>query len=279
MEHLLDPIVFKAVQVAQRGDIRHPGSTSSLQIEWSGDSLEQLTEWLKGGAQVEPLAHLLAEHPTLIGHPLVYRQVAHLKWLRRVPDEADMAEGFASPYDYCPPAGTRQAAQKGFRALVEAWVQGMVGKAWALKPPPGTRGRKRTLEDIDLDFQLLLDYDDVLTQLRRTPVRPGKGESKEDWAARLCDIVRRAWDESGLDKEYHSEPLPPGALPEEVLTMRIETRKLPLPEAEVRAWVEEACELASEGPIRDRLAYALVGYRCGLRPDQVRGRIQTARRS
>src|SRR3989442_5966870 len=81
----------------------------------------RITGWLKSGASMEALAQLLSQKPALIGHPAVYHQITRLLWLPRVPDEGE--EGFLPDVDYCPPAGTRQAARDSLLALVEAWVQ------------------------------------------------------------------------------------------------------------------------------------------------------------
>jgi hypothetical protein len=222
---------------------------------------------------MEALAQLLSRDPALIGHPAVYHQISRLLWLPRVPDEGE--DGCLPDVDYCPPAGTRQAARDSLRALVEAWVHGVLGEGWTLKPPKKRAGRKRPFEDISWDYRLLSTYEEVLTQLRQHPVRRAKGESDKHWIKRLCDIVGFVW----RGCFYH---LLPGEIPlggsEHDFNRPIIRKSVPLPATCIRAWANGAIELSAEGPIRDRLAYEMIGYRFNLRPHQVRGRIQVARK-
>lgn len=263
-EHLLDPFVSRAIQGVRSGAELQRRETA-LTIGWSPEALRRITEWLWAGAPADALAKLLADDPVLIGHPFVFRQFLHLRRLRRLTDEADLAAGFSTNSEYVPPAGTRRGAEQALQKLVEAWVLGALGQGWSVKPPPKRRGRKRTIEDITDDFFLLGKYEEVLRRLRRDPVRQSNGESREQWVARLCDLVQRAWEESGVSRDL------------DTLDGRIIGTTLPLPTEQAKAWVEEALAEAGWATIRDRLAYAMVGYRWELTPDQVRARVRSAR--
>lgn len=273
-EHLLDPVVFQAVQLV-RGGAELQRQETDLTITWSPEARCRIADWLRAGAPADQLAKLLADDPWLIGHPFVIRQFLRLRLLRHLMDEADLQAGFGTTSEYVPPAGTRRAAEQGLQKLVEAWVQGALGQGWRLTPPPQPRGRKRTLEDITWDFFLLGEYEEVLRRLKQYPVRRTKGESKEQWVARLRDMVQRVWEESRVSRELKVGEAPPAG-PVEAVTIIATT--LPLPVEQVRAWVEEVRSEAAWTTIRDRLAYAMVGYRSQLTPDQVRGRVQSARR-
>ena len=222
---------------------------------------------------MESLAQLLSQNPGLIGHPAVYFQVSRLRWLRRIPDEGE--DGFLPDVDYCPPAGTRQAARDSLFALVEAWVQGVLGQGWTLRPPKKRSGRKRTFEDISWDSYLLSRYGDVLAQFKQHSVKQAKAESKRQWLDRLCEIIQHVWTESGVGVEYESGDAPHGG---GLLDAPIMKMTIPLPAERIRKWATRAIEVSAEGPIRDRLAYQMIGYRWKLRPHQVRGRIQAARK-
>ena len=212
---------------------------------------------------MDGLTQLISQNPDLIIHPSIYHQMSRLRWLRGIPDEGE--DGCIPDVDYRPPRGTRQAAQDSFLALVEAWVHGMLGQKWSLRPPKKSAGRRRTYEDREHDFYLLETYEDLVGRLRQVTVRRAKTESKEKWFTRLCDTIQLVWRECIL-------------LPHEIPPGGTEWKPTRPPRERIRAWANEAIERSNEGPIRDSLAYTMIGYGFTLTPDQVRGRIQTARK-
>jgi len=222
---------------------------------------------------MEALAQLLSQKPALIGHPAVYHQITRLLWLPRVPDEGE--EGFLPDVDYCPPAGTRQAARDSLLALVEAWVQGVLGQGWMLKPPKKRAGRKRTFEDISEDSELLSQYEEVLALFRQHSVKQAKAESREQWLTRLREIIQHVWSESGLGVKYELGEPPPGG---DLFDSPIIRKAASLSAERIRTWAKVAIEVSAEGPIRDRLSYLMVGYESNRTPDQVRAAVQTARK-
>jgi hypothetical protein len=271
-DHLLDPIVLRAVQLVRQGD-EYQQDATSLNLKWSPSTPGRITGWLKSGASMAALAQLISEKPALIGHPVVYHQISRLLWLPGIPDEGD---DFCLPnVDYRPPAGTRQAAHDSLRTLVEAWVHGVLGKGWTLRPPKKRRGRKRTLEDISWDSDLLSIYEDLIGLLRQHAVRRAVGESKGHWRERLSHIIEIVWLECDLSYVVESGEIPPGGT---VLDLPIIRTPVFIPPERISEWVAETADKSAEGPIRDRLAYLMIGHRFNLSPDQVRGRIQTARK-
>jgi hypothetical protein len=143
---------------------------------------------------------------------------------------------------------------------------------WRLKPPLRRPGRKRTLDERERDSELLSNYEDVLAKLRTPSIRQGKGEEVASWSARLQEIIRQVWKDSGIGVEPTDAP--PGE-PTDLLDRRMFWKVLMLPESRVLAWVQEAQERAAEG---DRLAYQMVAHRWHLTPEQVRAAVQTARK-
>lgn len=217
------------------------------------------------------LADLLKECPRLWWHPLVRKQVYHLRY----------GIGADQPDD----EQLRRAAFLALRDIVEAWLQGFMGAGWRLRPPKGRPGRKTDAETIGWDFWLLGLYEELGDRLPKN-VRRVAGESDHEWRKRLTDIIRRVWEESEMSKDYPAPDQPSAASAalgpndvEALLAMRLpEPVTLPLPDAELSRWVADAVEMAAEGPIRDRLAYEMIGFLHKLRVGQVRGRIQAARR-
>lgn len=228
-------------------------------------------------ASLSTLAEVLKAHPRLFWHPLVEGQVWHLvEYLSPFHDEA-----------------TYQSARNALHRLIEAWVQGFWGSGWTLKSQ-GQRGRKVSPGRTTHNFSLLTQYQELLGLFKRQEVRKAEGESDDQWVNRLCGIIRRVWTKSSISKTMDLRHLPK-AMPTKLATklakallkakptkssQRIEVPKIKtiaLPEDKVRAWAREASERQAEAPIRDQLAYSLLGHHWNLRADQVRGRIQAAR--
>jgi hypothetical protein len=252
---------------AVAGAVARLSPETSLRVRWSAEIIEQVSAFLRT-RDPGRLVQLLETHPIALAHPVVFRRVLQLSRLRRLPDEGDLGAGYVTTSESVPPAGTRQAADAALQRLVTAWVAGLLGLGWTLKSPAGRPGRKRSPDDIAFDFWLLDLYQDLLRRLKPETVRRTKQESPEQWATRLADVIHRVWEQSWVSKEIETTRE----------TDTIEERTLPLPDATAREWASGAVELAAEGPIRDRIAYALIGHRWDMTPDQVRGRIQATRR-
>jgi hypothetical protein len=135
--------------------------------------------------------------PSLIWHPVVYFQLIRLKTFPWSEDEAFKAHLASGEDGY---DGGVSAAQQELRRLIAAWVQGMAGigwdlkpPGWLLKPPPKSPGRERTMEDLVWYHQLVRNYETVLTELRRPRIKRMAGELDAQWVRRLQGIIRQAW--------------------------------------------------------------------------------------
>jgi hypothetical protein len=278
---LLDPLVSKAIKAARAG-VRFRRPVSALKIRWESAILSQLVRWLRAGAPLDMLAELLTAQPSLIWHPLVYFQLIRLRTFPSTEDESFKAHLASNEDGY---DGGFSAAQQELRRLIAAWVQGMAGTGWdlkppgwLLKPPPERPGRKRTMEDEDWYTELLRRYEDVLKELKKESIRRLSGESVSDWIQRLQGIIWRVWKDSDVGVEWKAGPLPRGQQPDS-LKIPIVRTFIPLPQSHVQTWAQEAQQRAAEGPIRDQLAYKMVAYRWDLTPNQVRAAVQTARKA
>jgi hypothetical protein len=281
---LLDHRVRAAIKAAKAGG-RPNEPVSALKIKWTSSTLGELTTWLRAGAPFETLAKLLRDHPTFIWHPAVYCQLTRLWAFPSTEEDAYAANRLESGEDGYD--GGRSAALAELHRLIAAWVQGMAGTGWDLKPPGWRlkpplkrRGRKRTLDEMERDSELLGNYEDVLAKLKTHSIRRGKGEEVSSWSARLQEIIRRVWKDSGICNEwvgYSAQWLASASRGADSPNISRGWRVIPLPESRVQAWAHEAQERAAEGPIRDQLAYKMVGYRWDRRSVQVRAAVQKAR--
>ncbi|OGL18744.1 MAG: hypothetical protein A3F92_02090 [Candidatus Rokubacteria bacterium RIFCSPLOWO2_12_FULL_71_22] len=252
-----------------------PAAEPSVSVQWNGEVPPEVASFLTSGDH-EALARLLEARPQALLHPVVQRQISHLRWLRRQQEEGDLDDGGVLFADLpIVPTGTREAARDALIALVSAWCRGQLGAGWRLEPPKGRPGRRRSRDDEQRYADLLVEYEDVLTELRKHPVKGRKRASGQNWHSRLCDVIRQVWADSGLGAGFESH-LPPGEtdLWQAVTMLKPE----PLPEQRVKKWAQEALDHAAEGPLRDRLAYTMVAYSWDLKPDQVRSAVQTARK-
>jgi hypothetical protein len=243
-------------------------------------------KWLRGGAQFDILAALLKEEPWLICHPLIHIQLIRLCRFPSIEPEAFKADLVSGgeyrvtgevSYD-----GGFSAARQELRRLIAAWVQGMAGRGWDLKPsgsllipPPKRPGRKRTPEDLDWYAQLLSDYECVLTELRQPRIKRMTGELDAQWVRRLEGIIRQAWKDSRVGVELKGTIYRGGHDLQHTYT-NWKVRRLP--RRLIVAWAQDAHDRSAESPIRAQLAYKMVAYRWNIKPVQVRAAVQTARK-
>ncbi len=293
-EHLLHPGNLKGFRHLRAGGTIKASGTEAVRSQWPPEVGQRIISWLRAGEMTQ-LATFLRENPAVMAHPVVFHQVFHLHRLRYHPEEErDVTELSRSGPEYVlSPAGTRQAAREALQKLTTAWVQGVLGGAWTLKPPPKRRGRKASPDDISFNLWLLDQYEEVLNRLKREHVRRLKGESDPQWLARLCDVIRETWTDTSFSwTEVPAPPVDPTDRPKilttrKSLTFQLEDlgpiltrqKRLPLPpEDRIKKWAEEAIEWAAEGPIRDRIAYHLLAYRWDMKANQVRWTVHAARR-
>jgi hypothetical protein len=285
---LLLPALAKIVRAAHAGLAPSIPATSTLSVAWSDKARSGVERWLHGG-DCAHLADVVRQHPLVFAHPAVFKQLAYLHRLAGTLDAGDYEAAGFTPPENAPPAGTRTGAHGLLRAMAEALVQGLLGHGWSLKRPPMRRGRKAATP-AHWKEQLLSEYEEVIGLLRKETVRPSDGPtqssvSKETWIRALGATIQRVWEAADVSKEIRTE-LVPGSPPnveclspfEALQYTRTVFVQLPLSSDKVRRWAEEAAELAAEGPVRDRLAYELLAHRWGLTRNQVRRRIEDARR-
>lgn len=112
------------------------------------------------------LAEALKAHPQLYWHPLVLRQVSHLRRLRAMPDEGDLEEGYSSPFQDVPPKGTRRAAAETIQKLFIAFGQGLFPHAKVEVKLPKHEGRPRKYNDWK-QAALLVEFKELWDELAR----------------------------------------------------------------------------------------------------------------
>ena len=263
---------------------------TALRVEWPTEVRNRLTAWLRTGTAAD-LGALLAWNPASLGHPLVFRQLWHLRQVSRTEDAGDswqqvVEEGedraitdeqlkhrrrlFDLPEDAFPafaPAGTREAAVAALRQAVEGWVSGML-PGWTLHAPrrprpQRRRGRRPTLRERE-SAHLLLEHNELRKAVRRLPKRSLRcrdGERPEQVMKRAVALVE------GLHRSHwRSMKLVDRAGVWEEMT--------PVPRDVAQAIAAQA---VGRGAISsNRLVYGLLGHYWGQRPEQIRGRIERA---
>jgi hypothetical protein len=255
-------------------------------MDWSKTERDAVEQWIRTGSLIQ-LGELLQYHPTLIGHPAVFNQLEYLHRLAWTWDTGDLEAFRQPPEDDAPPAGTRKAAGDALRGLLERFVQGLLWPGWRLVPPRNRPGR-RPSNPIGDSVRLLSEYEDLLALLRQQVHRPRRRgplspKERAAWEPQLAAAISKVWQTAETSKEYDIATTLPADFPSLPLLTQLEQMETLvsvrlLPPEKVRAWAHEVAEMATEGPIRDRIAYELLGYSWGLTKHQVRGRIQAARR-
>jgi hypothetical protein len=285
---LLLPAVVNIARDAAAGKAYPLSSVSTLNIRLAEKDRMAVEQWLHSGSLVQ-LGDVLRRHPLLVRHPAVFQQLQHLHQLAHTPDAAVYEEIDATAPDDAPPAGMQRAAGDALRVLLERLVQGLLAPGWRLIPPGGRPGRKRSTRPYESE-RLLDEYQDLLSLLTHEEVRPARRGRlpPKDTTAReqaLSSVIQRVWEAAETSKDFRTEPTPDapaniGSLtPMDQLAYTWTVPSVrPLPSEKITALAAEAVELADEGPIRDHIAYALLGHSWGLTKGQVRGRIDTARK-
>jgi hypothetical protein len=211
----------------------------------------ELQPFIDSGGDVTTLYPILTRHPLLLRHPIVWDQLQHLFHL----------------------SGSDPEAWLRFKGLVEAWARGVL-PGWSLAPPSSPRGRRSDPETLEAGGLILSDYETLLTAFKRHPLN--RHSTKSDLEA----IVFSVWSESSVSLIFSPRRKRNGSGRRVLIPRRLE-----LPPDRVSEWVKAAVNLAAEAlPIRDYLAYCLVGYRWPLpegrprKPDEIRGIVQRVRK-
>jgi len=271
---LLSPLAKKVAGLLRAGKSVHPAQ----QAKWSPSLAllihERVLDWLRTG-DANHLVVLLQEYPGALAHPVVISSLRKMRHLAARLEVAELTGEAELDGEFFPPK-TCRAAQETLLLIASALVSGVIGDEWQLKPRPQKRGRpKRTLEGVIQAYDVLSDYEQVLTFLKKSEVKRTKGESEKQWRNRLKEIVRHAWAKTIGRVVTGSEPLGPG---EGFLHSKPIYLALELPEKTLERCLREAVEAAGDRlPMRDVIAYHLVGQRWSLKPSSVKHWVEVAR--
>jgi len=271
---LLSPLAKK-----DAGLLRAGGSIPPAQrVNWSPNLAllihEGVSAWLRTG-DPSHLIVLLKKYPEAVAHPAVATSLRRMRLLMGKLEVAELTEEAELDGEFFSPK-TCRAAHETLLSVASALVSAVVGDGWQLKPRPQKRGRpKRTIEDVGYAYFVLSQYERVLAFLQKSEVRRTKRESENQWRNRLKEIVRHAWAETIGVVETGSEPPGPG---EGLLDSKIIYLALELPEKTLERCLRKAVEAAGDGlPMRDVIAYHLVGQRWSLKPSSVKHWVEVAR--
>lgn len=196
------------------------------------------------------------------------RRLAGKREIAELAGEAELDGEFFS-------AETCKAAQDTLHRIAAALVSDVSGDGWCVTARPQKRGRpKRPLGETADAHHILGEYEHVLRFLRTAEIKRSKTESEKQWRERLREVVRQAWAQT-IGVEFRSEPPPPGP---DMFASKIISVPLKLPDPTVERCLDRALESAGGGlPVRDVIAYSLVGQRWDLKPNNVKHRVEVAR--
>src|SRR5262249_14269690 len=129
------------------------------------------------------------------------------------------------------------------------------------------RGRQVTEDERYFRFVLESEYDQCIALLKREAVGWRKRESRENWIARLSDVMQRVW---------ASLFAPRGGEGETIVIRNVEVQ---LPTARSRGIAGDLVNRseASDRYLRSHLAYNMLAFRWHLAPDAVRYRVSDAK--
>jgi hypothetical protein len=118
--------------------------------------------------------------------------------------------------------------------------------------------------DEESNLGLLYEAEELSSRLPQDSLERNNQEPEEQWARRVAGLAKRAWEESTVALELGTQPK---AIP-------------PPPTENIVEWVRDAAERATETgrSVQARLPRMLLAYRYDLTEDQVRGRIDVARK-
>jgi hypothetical protein len=271
---LLSKLALKAADHLRAGGKIRPVE----QARWSPDLANlihnRVSEWLRTG-DAEHLAALLKEFPGALAHPAVLTSVTKMRRLAAKVEVAELAADAELDGEFFSPE-TCRAARDTLHSIATALLSGVAGDEWCLTPRPQKRGRpKRTLEEMAEAVHILGEYERVLEFLRATEVKRGKTEPEKQWRERLKAIMHRAWTDT-IGVEIRSEAPPPG---EDLFAGKIISVPLDLPDSTVERGLDRVLESAGSGlPVRDVIAYSLVGHRWKMEPSSVKHLVEEARK-
>src|SRR5262249_55733617 len=149
------------------------------------------------------------------------------------------------------------------------------------RPPPKRPGRKN---DEDSNRGLLYEADELKDSLRPESLKRARGESEKQWADRVANLVKRAWESSTIALELGVQPfnkVDGSALLDDDANRSLCHKEVPPPPVEtIVEWIQTASERATETgrSVCSRLIWKMLAYRYGLSEDQVRGRVDAARK-
>jgi len=255
--NLISPWVSKLLAEFKAGKI--PKNDT---IEYNPQTIpKELSPFLESDGDLNILSEILAKHPSLIKHPIVFDQLYYLRDVRR---EMVLQNNYYGQ--------NYKDAFEQTKLIMQALISGFMPE-WTLKPPPGKPGRKIDEDEHEKRSRLIDDYENLLISFKEHETFPKDGESDQEWRKRWLKILKRVWKESDIpeDVRYWRD--------KETSRILYKTKRVPLPSQEIMNWLEGAEELQGRAKsIRDFLAYSLLGYRWKLTPSQVKHKIQEERK-
>lgn len=253
-DELLDEACRQA-SVRLRSGARATGG-ERMSVQWPETITARLVEWLKTPA-VGTLADLLRATPAVVGHPVVFLQLIHLRNLSRLPDEAEVAEvqsmgGGFPPDTLVLPVALKALARAALRELLDAFVRGL-NPGLSVQPVTVSRRKGRPGKRTEHgEVELLTDFNDVCERLvghnDAGCLKKRKTETQANFLRRCAKVVQTV---------HGSSRLRPGMLPD-------------------REAVEIVRRVASSKVSPRKLAYSLLAHYEAMRVDQMRGLVQSA---
>lgn len=200
-EQLLAPSLLQAVQFSKAG------FTDDLQDLFPSE--DSVLNWLKKGADLDELALLLTEYPSLHKDPLISEQLDHLH---------NLATGFVPLSDFG--AGVmdfkQQEAQVHLQRILQSWGEGMLPGFTVSIIPQTSTGRHRVYNR----HEVLAHYKELLQgvwwRLKQQPkkeddnwFRRRKDESVQSFADRIEKLSQDLYRHSSLSTEIYLDPQKP----------------------------------------------------------------------
>jgi hypothetical protein len=191
-EQLLHPVNLKIARKLRAGrNISIPNQVS-LQIPWSSEQLQsiqdRITSWLATG-DTNKLIELIRDQPTAIAHPVVFRQIFHLRQIVRTIDE--------DPEDPTIPPETRRAAGMFLLQILSAWMPQLLPGHTVTRMLPKKRGGAPAKWEKDEQLSLLQEFNelrdalDTIGEQCSWPLDPHRGESRARFLQRMCGVVEQ----------------------------------------------------------------------------------------
>jgi len=162
LEDLLHPSCLDAFKAYKSGKKVTFKNTNILEIPWSSETLEQIEAFLRTG-QFENLIALLMANPQTIAHPIIFKQILHLRNQARFWNLKELD-----------PCGTKHQAHDILESLLSGWVSRMLpGYTIAPKKVSRRRGPKTNFTPFEL-VDLVMAFYTLLGEME-----PEKGKFPE----------------------------------------------------------------------------------------------------